>query len=55
MINKLINETPTDTSGRWVGVNDVRDLVKRVINECARFTDHKEELYKHFEVEIEKQ
>lgn len=55
MINKLISEIPTDTSGRWVNVKDIDNLIKRIVNECAKFTDRPKELYKHFGVEIEKQ
>jgi hypothetical protein len=34
-IKELIEKTGTDTSGRWVSINDAETLVESVIKECG--------------------
>lgn len=35
-IDKLINQVGTDTSGKWVRIDQVHDLAKLIVEECAR-------------------
>jgi hypothetical protein len=33
-INNLIQSTKTDISGKWVGIDNLENLVERVVREC---------------------
>jgi len=47
-VEKLIKQIKTDTSGKWVQTEDLLQLVELTVKEASEFTDHTEELYKHF-------
>ncbi len=50
VVEQLIKQIKTDTSGKWVQTEDLKLLVELTIQEASKFTDHGEELYKHFGV-----
>jgi len=35
----------------WFWDDEYEKLVKNIVDECAKFTDNQEELYKHFGIE----
>ena len=51
VIKKLVDQVGTDTSGKWIQVDKLPEFAELLVKECAKFTDHTEELYEHFGVE----
>lgn len=51
VVEQLVKQIKTDTSGKWVQTETLELLVKLTVQEASNFTDHSEELYKHFGVE----
>lgn len=47
-IDQLIKQATHDCMG--VDVLDRREFAQLIIQECSKFTDHAEELYKHFDI-----
>ncbi len=48
VVEQLIEQIKTDTSGKWVQTETLAQLVELTVKEASKFTDHSEELYKHF-------
>ena len=57
-VKTLVKKVGTDTSGRWISVNDAEKFAELIVRECADFLKDKlddhfaaEQLEEHFGVE----
>lgn len=39
VIKELVNQVKTDTSGKWVSIDDVNSLAENVVRECIKVVD----------------
>lgn len=38
-IKNLVSKVKTDTSGKWISIDDVNSLVEQVVQECIKVVD----------------
>lgn len=56
-IKKLMHQAGTDTSGKWMGVDNAEKFAKLIIQECAQFCEDKNSkllgtmMKEHFEID----